>query len=148
MRSGQLTGIPALRAGDYVISGEGTAPIHVGASLLSPSETSLAAVDQIEFDDRLTVSASAAAPKSDLPLWRFVAGLGFRGAVDRVVVLPAATAPRAGYDVKPVMHFHALLLRSTKGAKQASPAQRAGFGKIPTNPERAGQECADFCSGG
>ena len=75
--SGQLTGIPALRAGDYVVSGEGTAPIHVGASLLSPSETSLAAVDQIEFDDRLTVSASASAPKSDLPLWRFLAGLGF-----------------------------------------------------------------------
>ncbi len=74
---GQLTGIPAPRAGDYVIS-DGTAPPrHIGASLLSPAETSLAAVTQIEFADQLTVAASTAVPKADRSLWWVLACAGF-----------------------------------------------------------------------
>ena len=74
---GQLTGIPAPRAGDYTIT-DGTAPPrHIGASLLSPAETSLAAVSQIEFADQLTVAASTAVPKADRSLWWALACAGF-----------------------------------------------------------------------
>ncbi len=66
---GQLTGIPAARAGEYTISGPGADDRRIGASLLSPSETSLAAVEQIEFNDRLTVKAATSAVKTDRPLW-------------------------------------------------------------------------------
>ncbi len=39
------------------------------ASLLSPAETSLAAVEQIQFNDRLSVTAAAAPARTDRPLW-------------------------------------------------------------------------------
>jgi hypothetical protein len=74
---GQLTGIPAPRAGDYTIT-DGTAPPrHLGASLLSPAETSLATVTQIEFADQLTVTATTAVPKADRSLWWLLACIGF-----------------------------------------------------------------------
>ena len=66
---GQLTGVPAARVGEYTVAGPDAADRRVGASLLSPSETSLAAVEQIEFNDRLTVKAATAATKTDRPLW-------------------------------------------------------------------------------
>ncbi len=64
---GQLNGIPAPRAGEYKVAGPET--VRLGASLLSPGETSLAAVEQIEFNDRLTVTAANTATKTDRPLW-------------------------------------------------------------------------------
>lgn len=75
---GQLGGIPAPRAGEYTISGPGTVPSRIGASLLSPQETSLAAIEQIEFNDQITVKAAAGAvPKTDRALWWLLACGGF-----------------------------------------------------------------------
>ena len=69
-------GIPAPRAGDYTLT-DGTTTRRVGASLLSPAETSLAAVTQIEFADQLTVAATTAVPKADRSLWWLLACAGF-----------------------------------------------------------------------
>ena len=74
---GQLSGIPAPRAGEYTISAAGGPPQQVGASLLSLAETSLAGVSQIEFADKLTVAAASSAPKSDRSLWWLLACAGF-----------------------------------------------------------------------
>ena len=75
---GQLEGIAAPRAGEYVITGGNLAPIHIGASLLSRDETSLGTVAQIEFNDRLKVTAATGpSVKSDRALWWPVACIGF-----------------------------------------------------------------------
>ena len=74
---GQLTGIPAPLAGEYVIS-DGSAPSSASARACSrPPETSLAAVEQIEFNDQLTVAARTTAAKSDRSLWWALACAGF-----------------------------------------------------------------------
>ena len=65
---GQLSGVPAPRAGEYVISGD-AAPMRIGVSLLSPAESSFAAVDQIEFNEQLKVSAAYGTPRADRSLW-------------------------------------------------------------------------------
>lgn len=65
---GQLTGVPAPRAGEYVITGD-EAPMRIGVSLLSPAESSLAAVDQIEFNEQLKVTAASGTPRADRSLW-------------------------------------------------------------------------------
>ncbi len=53
---------------DHMASG--AAPRReVGLSLLSPTETSLAVVDQLQFNDELTVTAATAPVKSDRTLW-------------------------------------------------------------------------------
>ena len=41
----------------------------MGACLLSPSETGLAGVTQIEFNERLHVAAAGEVVKADWPLW-------------------------------------------------------------------------------
>jgi hypothetical protein len=74
---GQLTGLAAPRAGDYTLSAAGTEVRHLGASLLSPAETSLAGVHQIEFADALTVAAASTVPKADRSLWWGLACTGF-----------------------------------------------------------------------
>jgi hypothetical protein len=74
---GQLTGLPAPRAGEYVITGPGANDLHLGASLLAPGETALAAVAEIQFNDRLTVTAAPAVARTDRPLWWPLAALGF-----------------------------------------------------------------------
>jgi hypothetical protein len=66
---GRLSGVPAPLAGEYTITASGAAPREVGLGLLSPSETSLAAVDQLQFNDQLTVTAATAPVKSDRTLW-------------------------------------------------------------------------------
>jgi hypothetical protein len=50
----------------------------VGASLLSPTETSLKAAEVIEFNEQLSVAAATMAVKSDWPMWRLLVmcGLG------------------------------------------------------------------------
>lgn len=74
---GRLTGIPAPHAGEYIITASGGAPQSVGASLLSATETSLAAVDQLQFNDQLTVAAATAPAKSDRTLWWIIAFAAF-----------------------------------------------------------------------
>lgn len=74
---GQLRGVPAPRAGEYAIAVSGNEPVKVGAAVLSIAETSLAAVDRIEFGDQLSAAAGAEAPKTDRSLWWLVATIGF-----------------------------------------------------------------------
>jgi|GEM_PF-183659 len=74
---GQLTGLPAPRVGEYVITGAGADGLRSGVSLLSPSETALTAVESIQFNDRLTVNAATAATRTDRPLWWPLAAAGF-----------------------------------------------------------------------
>jgi Ca-activated chloride channel homolog len=74
---GQLAGVPAPKAGEYTISEAGTPARQIGASVLSVAETSLASVEQIEFNDRLKVSAASAPVSTDRPLWWPLALVGF-----------------------------------------------------------------------
>ena len=74
---GQLTGIPAAKAGEYTVSGGSGVVARVGASVLSMSESGLAAVEQIEFNDRLKVAAASAPVSSDRALWWPLACAGF-----------------------------------------------------------------------
>ena len=74
---GQLAGIPALKAGEYKILDGGSVAQSIGASVLSAGESSLASVEQIEFNDRLKVSAASAPVSTDRPLWWPLALAGF-----------------------------------------------------------------------
>ena len=75
---GAVSGVSAPRAGYYSISENGSVRRRVGAGLLSPTETGLAGVQQIEFNERLEVGAAAVVVKTDWPLWPalLMAGLG------------------------------------------------------------------------
>jgi hypothetical protein len=66
---GTVSGVSASRVGYYSISENGSVRRRVGAGLLSPTETSLAGVEQIEFNERLQVGAAAVVVKTDRPLW-------------------------------------------------------------------------------
>jgi hypothetical protein len=66
---GIISGVPAAQAGCYTILENGAPRRRVGACLLSPSETTLASVAQIEFNERLQVAAAATLVKTDWPLW-------------------------------------------------------------------------------
>ncbi len=74
---GQLAGVSAPKAGEYTISDGSQTAASVGASVLSVKETSLASVEQIEFNDRLKVAASTAPVSTDRPLWWPLALAGF-----------------------------------------------------------------------
>jgi hypothetical protein len=76
-KQGRLAGIPAPRAGEYTIAAGGGSTRMVGVSLLSASETSLAAVDQLHFNDQLSVAATTAPVKSDRSLWWLIAFAAF-----------------------------------------------------------------------
>ncbi|MEO8353323.1 MAG: VWA domain-containing protein [Chthoniobacteraceae bacterium] len=65
---GRLSGLAAPKTGEYVITG-GAEPMRLGASLLSPAETSLAAIEQIEFNERLKVAVATEVPQTDRALW-------------------------------------------------------------------------------
>jgi Ca-activated chloride channel homolog len=73
---GVLSGIPAPRVGEYVLSVSG-GDRRLGASLLNMQETSLATVDEVEFGDRVAVAAESATLKSDRSLWWLLAACGF-----------------------------------------------------------------------
>ena len=66
---GTVSGIAAPRAGYYSILENGAQSRRVGVCLLSPSETSLAGVTQIEFNERLQVAATDVVVKTERPLW-------------------------------------------------------------------------------
>ncbi len=74
---GRLTGLPAPLAGEYVLTGDDGSTQHIGASLLSAAETSLAVLDRIDFNDQLSVKAAAAPAKSDRSFWWALALAGF-----------------------------------------------------------------------
>jgi len=67
--SGMVSGVAAPQAGYYSIRENGVEKRRVGASLVSPSETGLAGVGQIDFNEQLQVGAAVVAVKSDRPLW-------------------------------------------------------------------------------
>jgi hypothetical protein len=66
---GIVSGEAASRAGYYSILENGSQRRRVGVCLLSPGETSLAGVAQIQFNEQLQVAAAAAVVKTDWPLW-------------------------------------------------------------------------------
>jgi len=66
---GMVSGVAAPRAGYYSILENGAQRRRVGACLLSPSETVLAGVAQIQFNEQLQVAAATAVVKTDRPLW-------------------------------------------------------------------------------
>jgi hypothetical protein len=66
---GIVSGLAAPQSGYYSVLENGAQRRRVGASLLSPSETSLAGVAQIEFNEQLQVAAATAVVKTDWPLW-------------------------------------------------------------------------------
>ena len=66
---GMVSGVAASRVGYYSILENGAVRRRMGAGLLSPTETSLAGVEQIEFNERLQVGAAAVVVKTDRPLW-------------------------------------------------------------------------------
>ena len=74
---GTLSGIPARRVGYYQVTGPGESVTKVGAALLSSSESSLAGVEEILFNEGLSVQAAGAPPRTDRSLWRSLAFLGF-----------------------------------------------------------------------
>ncbi|MEZ5328141.1 MAG: BatA and WFA domain-containing protein [Verrucomicrobiales bacterium] len=70
---GQLTGIVADKAGRYDIRPAGQSEIAIGASLLSPGESTLSSVEQIEFNEAAVAANSDESRNSDKPLWRHLA---------------------------------------------------------------------------
>lgn len=66
---GVVSGVRASRVGYYSVVENGATRRRVGAGLLSPTETSLSGVEQIEFNEQLHVGAAAVVVKSDWPLW-------------------------------------------------------------------------------
>ena len=73
--AGVMSGVTALQAGRYQISGAG-AEMDYGAGLLSPTETSLGSVGEIEFEE-LTVAAATSSLKTDRALWPYLAFMAF-----------------------------------------------------------------------
>jgi Ca-activated chloride channel homolog len=66
---GVVSGVRASRVGYYSFLENGAMRRRVGAGLLSPTETSLAGVDQIEFNEQLQVAAATIVVKTDRQLW-------------------------------------------------------------------------------
>ena len=75
--TGMLSGVPARHVGAYAVSEGGRVRARLGAGLLSASETTLPCVDEIYFDEELSVEAAGAAPRTDRALWPTLALLGF-----------------------------------------------------------------------
>lgn len=76
-KTGLLGGIPAPRVGLYTVHPALAGQRRVGASLLCATETALASVDRIQFNEDLHVTASSAAVRTDRSLWTWFALAGF-----------------------------------------------------------------------
>ncbi len=74
---GLLSGLAAPRVGLYQVFESGQLRARVGASLLASSETVLERVEELEFDEGLSVAASTAGPRADRSLWPMFAMLAF-----------------------------------------------------------------------
>ncbi|MFO8009132.1 MAG: hypothetical protein R6V05_15515, partial [Candidatus Brocadiia bacterium] len=75
--AGVLPTLPAPRAGLYRVMQGGRRRATLAASLLSAAETRLSAVARLEFDEDLTVEASAGGLRMDRTLWPLLAALAF-----------------------------------------------------------------------
>ncbi len=73
---GLVSGIPAPRTGEYSLAATGST-VALGASLLSTWESSLSAVKEMEFGDRISVAAESVVPKADRSLWWILAAVGY-----------------------------------------------------------------------
>ena len=73
---GTLSGVAAPTIGRYTIREGSTSVASIGVSLLTVSETSLAAVEQLQFRE-LKVGVAGTMLKSDRPLWAYFAAIGF-----------------------------------------------------------------------
>lgn len=73
---GVATGIPAPKVGEYKLTGPG-GDQRIGVSLLSLQETSLTAVDEVEFGDSVAVAVAETKTKTDRSLWWMVAMIGY-----------------------------------------------------------------------
>ena len=69
---GTLSGIVASNAGKYRVQSDG-AEVIVGASLVSSAESSLEAVETIEFNELAVTASSGESITADKPLWRYFA---------------------------------------------------------------------------
>jgi len=76
-KQGLLAGIPAPKVGPYRVTEGGSDAAKLGASLVSPTETQLAGVEAIEFNEKLSVAASQAPLRTDRPLWWTLAVIAF-----------------------------------------------------------------------
>ncbi|MDA1165928.1 MAG: VWA domain-containing protein [Planctomycetota bacterium] len=76
--TGEAAGITAGLAGRYFVTRDGLAELSVAANLLSTEETTLRAVDTIQFDEQ-SVSSSTQLLENDRPLWSTLTLLAFVG---------------------------------------------------------------------
>jgi len=74
--NGRVSGVAALHTGQYTISGAGANNTKISVSLLNPLETSLVAVEEIQFSE-VPVTATEAQIDSDKPLWGEFAFIAF-----------------------------------------------------------------------
>jgi len=75
--NGLLSGIPASRVGRYSVTEGNSEAANIGVGLLNSDESSLTAVETIQFPEDLSVAASQSQVKTDRPLWRTFAWLAF-----------------------------------------------------------------------
>ena len=73
---GMLTAVPADAAGLYTVTADGEERATFAAALLSPLETSLIGVEELEFNE-VKVAAAGEAVASDRPLWHWLAAGAF-----------------------------------------------------------------------
>ena len=73
---GTVAAVPADAAGRYVVSAGGEEVAAFSVALLSPLETSLAAVETLEFNE-VRVAAAEETVATDRPLWHWFAGGAF-----------------------------------------------------------------------
>jgi hypothetical protein len=75
-KEGTLQTIGAPLVGPYEVRESGKLLKTIGAGLLNPTESSLAQVDQIRFDD-ISAKAETKALATDRPFWPFLASIAF-----------------------------------------------------------------------
>ncbi|MBI1310001.1 VWA domain-containing protein [bacterium] len=75
-KDGILNGVAAFESGRYRIMDGGSEVVSIAVSLLDPLETSLASVEQIQFDE-LSVKAADELLDTDRPLWSTLAAIAF-----------------------------------------------------------------------
>ncbi len=75
-KNGMVSGVAALQAGRYFITGKGADSKEISVSLLNPLETSLVSIDEIQFSE-VPVTAAQSQIDSDKPLWGEFAFIAF-----------------------------------------------------------------------
>jgi len=75
--SGLVSGVPAVKVGEYTFRRGGEVRGRVGAALLSAAETRLEHRKEIRFKENLSVTAGAVTMATDRPFWYVLALLAF-----------------------------------------------------------------------